>query len=60
MASDFWILRDILCHLSAPQKGVISFAFSGIPTMTPEKPNGKNYFVRYYAIDVWFLGQGFC
>lgn len=45
---------------SAPNsnKGLVSFAFSGSPSITSEKLNGKNYMDWHAAVDIWFLGQG--
>ena len=35
-----------------------SFVFSGSPTITSEKLNGKNYMDWQTAVEIWFLGQG--
>ena len=40
------------------KKSLVSFAFSGTPTITSQKLNGKNYLDWHAAVDVWFLGQG--
>lgn len=40
------------------KKGLISFAFLGLPTITTEKLNGKNYMGGYTVVEVWFLVQG--
>lgn len=40
------------------KKGLISFAFSGTPTITSKKSNGKNYLDWRNAVEIWFLGQG--
>ena len=42
----------------AEKKSLISFAFSGSPTITSEKMNGKNYVTWRNAVEIWFLGQG--
>lgn len=42
----------------ASKKSLISFAFFGSPTITPERLNGKNYLYWYNVVEVWFLGQG--
>src|ERR1044072_6265331 len=37
---------------------LVSYAFSGSPTITSEKLNEKNYTGWRDAIDIWFIGQG--
>jgi hypothetical protein len=39
------------------KKSLISFAFSGTPTITSHKLNGKNYLDWRNAVEIWFLGQ---
>ena len=41
-----------------PKKGLISCAFSGNPTITSEKLNGKNFLDWHAVVDIWFLSQG--
>lgn len=43
---------------SGVQKSPFSFAFSGTPSITSEKLNGKNYMDWSSAVEIWFLGQG--
>ncbi|WVY94798.1 hypothetical protein V8G54_033886 [Vigna mungo] len=35
-----------------------TFSFSGSPSITSEKLNGKNYLSWSAAVEMWFLGQG--
>jgi len=35
------------------------FCVSGIPNITSEKLNGKNYLAWSASVEVWFLGQGY-
>lgn len=43
---------------SVTQKSPFSFAFSGTPSITSLKLNGKNYMDWSSAVEIWFLGQG--
>ncbi|XP_074590740.1 uncharacterized protein LOC141846603 [Curcuma longa] len=43
---------------SGVQKSPFSFAFSGTPSITSERLNGKNYMDWSSAVEIWFLGQG--
>ena len=36
----------------------ITYAFSGTPTITSEKLNGKNFLAWSASVELWFLGQG--
>ena len=36
-----------------------TFSFSGTPTITSEKLNGKNYLAWSASVELWFLGQGY-
>ncbi|KAF1883799.1 hypothetical protein Lal_00012717 [Lupinus albus] len=38
-------------------KGLVSFIFSGSPSITLEKLNGKNYMDWQAAVEIWYLGQ---
>ena len=42
----------------SPSKSPLSFVFSGSPSITSEKLNGKNYMDWQNAVEIWFLGQG--
>ncbi|XP_029125187.1 uncharacterized protein LOC109815938 isoform X2 [Cajanus cajan] len=44
--------------IESSKRGLVSFAFSGSPTITSEKLNGKNYLDWSTAVEMWFLGQG--
>ncbi|BAU02013.1 hypothetical protein VIGAN_11141400, partial [Vigna angularis var. angularis] len=35
-----------------------ALSFSGSPSITSEKLNGKNYLCWSAAVEMWFLGQG--
>jgi len=35
-----------------------TFSFSGTPTITSEKLNGRNYLAWSSSVELWFLGQG--
>ena len=43
---------------SSQSKTPLSFVFSGSPSITSEKLNGKNYMDWQNAVEIWFLGQG--